>query len=271
MALTPRLDLRQVQTLVMTPQLQQAIKLLQLSNLELADYLDEELEKNPLLQQEDQSSGAEDENQNPEIQEPDQDGSPDTEVGNTDFEDGFDTSDITDLIGTKTLSEEKENNLDAEYDDVWSQEGPTDVAVDLRGEDLDFRIMGASPSAQDEFPIDISPAANKTLREHLTAQASLDIAEAADRAIANALIDLLEDTGYLTTPISEIANILGCKISKIEQILQKFKLWIQQVSALGTYRNAFPFSLGIRTDLIQLCKHWSKTWSFWQIVSSKHF
>jgi len=223
MALTPRLDLRQVQTLVMTPQLQQAIKLLQLSNLELADYLDEDLEKNPLLQQEDQSSGAEDENQNPEIQEPDQDGSPDTEVGNTDFEDGFDTSDITDLIGTKTLSEEKENNLDAEYDDVWSQEGPTDVAVDLRGEDLDFRIMGASPSAQDEFPIDISPAANKTLREHLTAQASLDIAEAADRAIANALIDLLEDTGYLTTPISEIANILGCKISKIEQILQKIQ------------------------------------------------
>ncbi|MEK9930200.1 MAG: RNA polymerase sigma-54 factor, partial [Rhodospirillaceae bacterium] len=102
MALTPRLDLRQVQTLVMTPQLQQAIKLLQLSNLELADYLDEELEKNPLLQQEDQSSGAEDESQNPEIQEPDLNGSPDTEVDHTGFEDGFDTSDITDLIGTKT-------------------------------------------------------------------------------------------------------------------------------------------------------------------------
>ena len=87
MALTPRLDLRQVQTLVMPPQLQQAIKLLQLSNLELADYLDEELERNPLLQQEDQSSGAEDESQNSETQEPDQDGSPDAEVDNTNFQD----------------------------------------------------------------------------------------------------------------------------------------------------------------------------------------
>ena len=50
MALTPRLDLRQSQTLVMTPQLQQAIKLLQLSNLELSEYVEEELEKNPMLE-----------------------------------------------------------------------------------------------------------------------------------------------------------------------------------------------------------------------------
>src|SRR3989338_516152 len=50
MALTPRLELRQGQSLVMTPQLQQAIKLLQLSNLELAEYVEQELERNPLLE-----------------------------------------------------------------------------------------------------------------------------------------------------------------------------------------------------------------------------
>ena len=50
MALTPRLDLRQSQSLVMTPQLQQAIKLLQLSNLELNEYIEQELEKNPMLE-----------------------------------------------------------------------------------------------------------------------------------------------------------------------------------------------------------------------------
>ena len=50
MALAPRLDLRQSQTLVMTPQLQQAIKLLQLSNMELAAYVEGELEQNPLLE-----------------------------------------------------------------------------------------------------------------------------------------------------------------------------------------------------------------------------
>ena len=53
MALTQRLELKQGQALVMTPQLQQAIKLLQLSNLELADYVETELEKNPLLERED--------------------------------------------------------------------------------------------------------------------------------------------------------------------------------------------------------------------------
>ena len=50
MALGPRLDLRQSQSLVMTPQLQQAIKLLALSNLELETFVDSELEKNPLLE-----------------------------------------------------------------------------------------------------------------------------------------------------------------------------------------------------------------------------
>ena len=50
MALSPRLELRQGQSLVITPQLQQAIKLLQLSNLELADYVEQELERNPLLE-----------------------------------------------------------------------------------------------------------------------------------------------------------------------------------------------------------------------------
>ncbi|MEM6683773.1 MAG: RNA polymerase sigma-54 factor, partial [Pseudomonadota bacterium] len=49
MALSPRLDLRQSQQLVMTPQLQQAIKLLQLNNIELSSYIAEEVEKNPLL------------------------------------------------------------------------------------------------------------------------------------------------------------------------------------------------------------------------------
>ena len=50
MALAPRLEMRQGQSLVMTPQLQQAIKLLQLSNIELAEYVEQELERNPLLE-----------------------------------------------------------------------------------------------------------------------------------------------------------------------------------------------------------------------------
>ena len=57
MAIGPRLDLRQTQTLVMTPQLRQAIKLLQYSNLEVASFVEEELERNPLLER-DESADA---------------------------------------------------------------------------------------------------------------------------------------------------------------------------------------------------------------------
>ena len=57
MALTQRLELKQGQSLVMTPQLQQAIKLLQLSNLELTEYVENELERNPLLEREEGPAG----------------------------------------------------------------------------------------------------------------------------------------------------------------------------------------------------------------------
>ena len=57
MALAQRLEMRQGQSLVMTPQLQQAIKLLQLSNLELATYVEQELEKNPLLERDERDQG----------------------------------------------------------------------------------------------------------------------------------------------------------------------------------------------------------------------
>ena len=53
MAIAPRLDLRQSQTLVMTPQLRQAIKLLQFSNIEVNSFVEEEMERNPLLERDD--------------------------------------------------------------------------------------------------------------------------------------------------------------------------------------------------------------------------
>ena len=60
MAITPRLDLRQSQSLVMTPQLQQAIKLLQLSNVELSAYVEDELLRNPMLEREENVAGPDD-------------------------------------------------------------------------------------------------------------------------------------------------------------------------------------------------------------------
>src|ERR1700749_4072938 len=61
MALGQRLEIRQGQSLVMTPHLQQAIKLLQVSNIELAEYCEQELEKTPLLERDDREPAGESE------------------------------------------------------------------------------------------------------------------------------------------------------------------------------------------------------------------
>src|ERR1700733_13380616 len=62
MSISQRIDLRQSQTLVMTPQLQQAIKLLQMSNQELGDFVSEEIEQNPLLERAEDSAEADADN-----------------------------------------------------------------------------------------------------------------------------------------------------------------------------------------------------------------
>ena len=70
MALAPRLELRQSQQLVMTPQLQQAIKLLQLSNLELAEFVAEQLEENPFLERDETPADAPEERRGAKESEP---------------------------------------------------------------------------------------------------------------------------------------------------------------------------------------------------------
>ena len=243
MALTPRLDLRQVQTLVMTPQLQQAIKLLQLSNLELAEFVEQELEQNPLLQREDQSS---------EPQEPGDGAAPsndagddayedspdygaaeysETETGVSDFGDGGDlppdpndppdAPDSVDLVNADNIPEEGDSALDAEYDDVWAQESASDSAADMEGESLHWQVQGSGGFDLDDNSMDRTPADQESLRDHLSAQIAFDIPDPAERIIANTLIDLLDDSGYLLTPLTEIAAGLGCGEDRVEAVLEK--------------------------------------------------
>src|SRR6195256_6237184 len=108
MALTQRLELKQGQALVMTPQLQQAIKLLQLSNLELAEYVETELEKNPLLEREDPEGGE-------------------AETGQRDAPGAAEAIDTAPL--DKTLATEDFGtaaDLDAGHDDLYTDETRTE-------------------------------------------------------------------------------------------------------------------------------------------------
>src|SRR5512147_2573747 len=111
MAFTAKLELRQSHSLVMTPQLQQAIKLLQLSNLELTAYVEQELERNPLLQRDE------------------------TAEGRTDRADGDDAfaserltngeataADTLSLAATEGIARDQDAPLDTDYDNMWNGE-----------------------------------------------------------------------------------------------------------------------------------------------------
>ncbi|SFS03244.1 RNA polymerase factor sigma-54 [Sphingomonas jatrophae] len=201
MSLAPRLDLRQSQSLVMTPQLQQAIRLLALSNLEVEAAVAEEIEKNPLLE-----TAREEEPSEPAADTHDADGggdeAPEPESADRLIETGDAAADAP---------------LDADYAaETFHHDGPTDGAPGLDGA---FGIDGGRSAGGDEAPdIDGLGAGGLSLHDHLRAQAGLALRER-DRLIAEHLIDLIDDAGYLTAPLGEVALRLGLAESAVERVL----------------------------------------------------
>ncbi len=186
MGMSPRLELRQSQSLVMTPQLQQAIRLLALSNLEIEGFVAEEIEKNPLLE-----AGEERE----EIVSATLDGdtAPEPPTADTLMQAGDASDDAP---------------LDADYaadtfhhDSAADSSGPAKSGA---GEDIDF----------DSFE-----GATATLADHLMTQLGMVLA-GADLAIARVLVDALDDAGYLVEPLRDIADRLAVPLVMVEDILR---------------------------------------------------
>ncbi|MBY0581481.1 MAG: RNA polymerase factor sigma-54 [Sphingomonas sp.] len=197
MSLAPRLDLRQSQSLVMTPQLQQAIRLLALSNLEVEAFIAEEIEKNPLLE-----TGAP-EDDSP-IAEPDSPPAPRDEPASAD-----------ELI--MGAGESGEAALDVDFS---AETFHHDSAADSGGMDGTLGLNGAAGSAASEDGPDFDSFADTglTLADHLLAQAGTAVS-GADMFIAAHLIDQIDDCGYLTAPLIEIAGRLGVPLARVESIL----------------------------------------------------
>lgn len=205
MAIGPRLDLRQTQGLVMTPQLQQAIRLLQMSAPELLEYVDQELESNPLLDR-DESSGE---------------GALSEAMGNEDdrTEDGMKVVDAV------------ENQTDAPMDiDEGFTENDTafDTAADQSGGPTggDAPIQTGGANFDDMLPsLEQTLSETVDLRTHLEQQLNLSIEAPSDRLIGSALIDSLDENGYLTADIAELAEQLGTSedaVGAVLAVLQTF-------------------------------------------------
>ena len=119
MAVRQRMDLRQSQSLVMTPQLQQAIKLLELSSQELAAYVERELEQNPLLERDDgMTDGVETAAESGE--------DPPQAVG------AGEPMDASEFVASATMPDAPESPLDLDYDNLWTNDAAETMAVPTR-------------------------------------------------------------------------------------------------------------------------------------------
>ncbi|MCA1415792.1 RNA polymerase sigma-54 factor, partial [Bradyrhizobium sp. NBAIM20] len=175
MALTQRLEFRQSQSLVMTPQLMQAIKLLQLSNLDLTTFVEEELERNPLLERasDDAPAGeAPAEAANYGDSDGQNDGSGEDGFGGSaeGFEPGQEEWMSKDL-GTRA---EIEQTLDTGLDNVFSEE-PAEAAA-RNAQDAaptTYTEWGGGASGDEDYNLEAFVAAETTLSGHLAEQLSV--------------------------------------------------------------------------------------------------
>jgi RNA polymerase sigma-54 factor len=219
MALTPRLDLRQQQALVMTPQLQQAIKLLQMSNLELAEYVEAEIEQNPMLEREDgeaPADGAEAAAQA--IVEGGEPVAPETPRDNT-----FDEGTEPDTIELSDAREMPGNDagLDTDYENVWDRDVATDGPMN-GSSSTSFQQIGDGGAAGEPDP-ERTVADAISLRDHLLSQINVDLDDPIDRMIALHLLDMLDDAGYITADLGAVAQLLNCKVERVQETLTKLQ------------------------------------------------
>ncbi len=230
MALTQRLEFRQTQSLVMTPQLMQAIKLLQLSNLDLVAFVEDELERNPLLERANQD-GAPDHGEPPAAQ---SDGDGDFSDG-ADFSPGGDGERAGDAfepgaedwmspdLGSRT---EIEQTLDTGMENVFPEE-PSDAAA-RNAQDAAptaYTEWGGGASNDDDYNLEAFVAAETTLSDHLAEQLSVAFADPARRMIGQYLIDLVDEAGYLPADLGDAHEKLGTSREDVEAVLavlQKF-------------------------------------------------
>ncbi|QJE72000.1 RNA polymerase factor sigma-54 [Aerophototrophica crusticola] len=216
MALQQRLDIRQSQALVMTPQLQQAIKLLQLSNMELADYVERELEQNPLLERDDGDRWK--------------DAAPD----GVDREDPAPVAetrvrDTVDLATSDHIGAASDAPLDTDFENVYSSSSASEVG-ELTGSYADgggeafgtwSAHSGSFEDGESSFEATLSEKPN--LRDHLAEQVMMDILDPLDRMVAFMLVDQLDPAGYFTGDVGEIADDLGCLPERVEAVLGRLQ------------------------------------------------
>lgn len=209
MALSAKLELRQGQQLVMTPQLQQAIRLLQFSNMELAEFVDAELERNPLLEREDNQPQAKS------ADEPVSEPPPEPSSGGED-----------EWLDLRKPVEDPAGALDTDYDNLYQDTGPADTQGSGDNAALSSWAnvrQRMSNGFEDADGLESFVASEESLRDHLAAQLPLTISDPRERLIGQYLIDLVDEAGYIPSGFDSLSLKLGAPLEMIEGVLQKLQ------------------------------------------------
>jgi RNA polymerase sigma-54 factor len=226
-----RLELRQTQALVMTPQLQQAIKMLQLSNLELTDYVDAEIEQNPLLERtegdgEDGGVAAEPNGHEPSGSVPNGELRADSAIA-------------TEPAGDFSAEAVEQWDATAGADgDGTADYGSSDFTIDSQP----WRARNGTADSDDLPGFDQAATRPRTLREHLLEQIGADLSNQTDRVIAVYLLDQLDETGYLRADLTEVAARLGCPAERIEPVVAR----LQELDPPGVFARDLPECLALQ-------------------------
>ena len=234
MAIAPKLELRASQSLVMTPQLQQAIKLLQMNALDIETWLEEQIEGNPFLEKEEEVASADDSalsasepaatlnDAQPDSQ---PDSHPDSQLDShldslasplSETRDGDDGNssegEERDAFDALESTQADQESLDVSYENVFDGDAPfADVS------------RAAAPSAHDLLPSDLEDETTRSLAHHLHRQLGLDMTDAEEQAIGAFFIDSLDENGFLRLKASEAASQLGCPVEQVVEVLTKLR------------------------------------------------
>lgn len=219
MAISAKLEMRQGQSLVMTPQLQQAIRLLQLSNMELNAFVETELERNPLLER----AAGDDE---PTASEAERDGeTPDEQSLNFD--------------GTSTSATRE---LDADADTVYPDASPNDLTSDY-GPSLAGTMPTSAGGFNDgEANLEAYVGTERSLKDHLLDQIGVILNDPVERMIGQYLVDFVDDAGYLRIELDDAAIKLGAPVALVEGVLSK----VQTCEPAGLFARSLIECLSIQ-------------------------
>src|ERR1700759_1100235 len=211
MSLVQRLDLRQAQTLVMTPQLQQAIKLLQLNNLEIGEFVAQEMQQNPLLE---------------ESRETDQDRPMDNAEASQDRVETIASSDGGPATTDMEAAQFDAGGLADQARDVMDGVEVTGDRDMPAGSDsaMSFGAGGSGGNFDGELT-DFTERMSQelTLRDHLLEQLNTEFDDPKERLIGAVIIEFLEPSGYLAdgdSVVRTVATMLGVEDAAVESVLK---------------------------------------------------